>query len=126
MELARYLMFHGRWFALMLTRRWTAPTRHVCRREKEQRRRTGKFYPTVRSAAAWSERLTSSERDKPEEDASCCDPDKGRTEQQDRRTGASRTRPKPSKNLRPRIVIACLDARVQTLGHEGGSFTAVA
>jgi hypothetical protein len=25
----------------------------------------------------------SSEKDKPEKDASCCDPDKGRTEQQD-------------------------------------------
>src|SRR6266542_6101241 len=119
-------MFRGHKSASMLMRQSIAPMRRGRRWAKGRYRRTGQFYPTVPSTAAWSGLLTSSEKDKPEEDASCCDPDKGRTEQQDRRTGASRTRPKPSKNLRPRIVIACLDARVQTLGHEGGSFTAVA
>src|SRR6187200_2456566 len=83
MSLTRFLRSRGRRFALMLTRRWTAPMRRVCCREKEQRRRTGQFYPTVRSAAAWSGLLTSSEKDKPEKDASCCDPDKRGGERQD-------------------------------------------
>src|SRR5258707_13798683 len=76
-------MFRGRRSALTLTRRWTVPTRHACRREKEQRRRTKQFYPTVRSAPAWSGLLASSEKDKPEEDASCFDPDKALRERQD-------------------------------------------
>src|SRR4029453_9163143 len=79
----RYLMFRGCRFALMLMQRWIAPTRHVCRREKEQRRRKGQFYLTVRSAAAWSGLLTSLEKDRPEEDASCCDSDKALRERQD-------------------------------------------
>src|SRR5437667_10888594 len=76
-------MFHECRCALMLSRPWIAPMRHVCRREKEQCRRTAQFYPTVQSAAARSELLTPSERDRPEEDASFCDPDKGPTERQD-------------------------------------------
>src|SRR6187551_1586440 len=83
MSLTRYPMFGECRFALMLTQRWTAPTRLVCRQEREQRRRRGQFYPTVRSAAAWSGLLTSLEKDKPEEDASCCDPDKRGGERQD-------------------------------------------
>ena len=67
----------------MSMRRSIAPRRHVRRREKEQCRRTEQFYPTVQSVAAWFELLTSSEKDKPEEDASCCDPDKALRERQD-------------------------------------------
>src|SRR5205823_13324679 len=69
-------MFRGRRFVLMLMRRWTAPTRPVCHRERAQCHRTEQSYPAVQSVAAWSEPLTSSEEGKPEEDASCCDPDK--------------------------------------------------
>src|SRR4029077_33146 len=97
-------MFRGRRFALMLMRRWTAPMRHVCRRETVQSHRRGQSCPGVQSVAAWSEPLTSSEEDKPEEDASCCDPDKGLGERQTRiRCGW--------------IVVAYLDAWAQTRWH---------
>src|SRR6059058_5900930 len=76
-------MFRGRRFALMLMRRWTAPTRPVRHRERAQCHRTEQSYPAVQSVAAWSEPLTSSEEGKPEEDASCCDPDKGLTWRQE-------------------------------------------
>src|SRR5438093_13640900 len=69
-------MFRGYWFALMLSPRLTAPMRHVCHQEKGQCRRTVRSYPTVRSVAALSELLMPSERDRPEEDASCYDSDK--------------------------------------------------
>src|SRR5438105_12952184 len=55
--------------------------RHARHPEKEQRRRRGRFYPIAQSAA-WSELLTAPERDRREENASCCDPDKGPTERQ--------------------------------------------
>src|SRR5260370_42090784 len=66
----------------MSLRRLAAPMRRVCHLEKEQHRRTEQFYPIVQLAAAWSELLTSSGRDKPGEDASSCDSDKGSTERQ--------------------------------------------
>src|SRR5439155_24328825 len=66
----------------MSLRRSIAPMRHVHRREKEQCRRKGQFCLTVQSVVAWSELLTSSEKARPEEHASCCDPDKGETARQ--------------------------------------------
>src|SRR5204863_6642664 len=83
MPLAGFPMFHRHRFALMLTRQWTAPMRHACRPAKARHHRTGQFYPTVRSAVAWSELLTSSGADRLEEDASSCDPDKALQERQD-------------------------------------------
>src|SRR6266496_2037216 len=76
-----YLMFHEYESAWMLLLQWTAPTRHVCHPEKGQYHRRGQSYPTVPSAAC-SELLTVRERDRREENASCCDPDKGSTERQ--------------------------------------------
>src|SRR5437867_8091952 len=75
-------MFHEHKSALTLLRQLTAPMRHVHRREKEQCRRKGQFCLTVQSVVAWSELLTSSEKARPEEHASCCDPDKGETARQ--------------------------------------------
>lgn len=66
----------------MWLRQLTAPMRQVCHPEKEQCHRKGQFSPTVQSAAAWSELLTPSERNRPEQNASSCDPDKGQTEEQ--------------------------------------------
>ena len=66
----------------MSLRRLTAPMRRVCHLEKEQHPRTEQFYPIVQLVAAWSELSMSSEEDKPEEDASSCDPDKESTERQ--------------------------------------------
>src|SRR5438876_11474550 len=74
-------MFHEYRSALILLTRWTAPTRRVCHREKGQRRRRGRFYPTVQSVAC-SELLTPSERNRPVKNTSCCDPDKDTTERQ--------------------------------------------
>src|SRR6266496_5830337 len=74
-------MFHEYESALMLLRRLTAPTRHVRHPEKGQCHRRGQFFPTVQSVAC-SELLTVRERDRPEENASCCDPDKDATEWQ--------------------------------------------
>src|SRR5204862_851305 len=74
-------MFYEYRSALMLLTRWTAPTRRVCHREKGQRRRRGRFCPTVQSAAC-SELLTPSERNRPEKNTSCCDPDKDPSERQ--------------------------------------------
>src|SRR5260370_31255963 len=74
-------MFHECRSALMLLTRWTAPTRRVCHRETGQYRRTGQFYIIDRSAAC-SQLLTASETDRPEKNASWCDPDKGPTERQ--------------------------------------------
>src|SRR6266496_1197266 len=74
-------MFHEYESALMLLRRWTAPTRHVRHPESGQCHRRGQFYPTVQSAAR-SELLTVRERDRPGENASCCDPDKDATKWQ--------------------------------------------
>ena len=51
--------------------------RRVCHLEREQHRCTEQFYPIVQLAAAWFELLTSWEKDRSEEHASCCDPDKG-------------------------------------------------
>src|SRR5216110_3828998 len=75
-------MYHERVFVLMLSPRSIAPMRHVCGREKEQRRCTKQFCLTVQSAVAWSQLLTSWERNRREENASCCDPDKGPRERQ--------------------------------------------
>src|SRR5438552_18779011 len=75
-------MYHERVFVLMLSPRSIAPMRHVCGREKEQRRCTKQFCLTVQSAVAWSQLLTSLERNRREENASCCDPDKGPRERQ--------------------------------------------
>src|SRR6266404_1423926 len=74
-------MFHEYESALMLLQRLIAPTRHVRHPEKGRYHRRGQFYPTVRSAAC-SELLTVRGRDRPEENASCCDPDKDATERQ--------------------------------------------
>src|SRR5438874_12894099 len=74
-------MFHEYRSALILLPRWTGPTRRVCHREKGQRRRRGRFCPTVQSAAC-SELLTPSERNRPEKNPSCCDPDKDQSERQ--------------------------------------------
>src|SRR6266487_2097793 len=76
-----YLMFHEYESALMLLQRWTAPTRHVRHPEKEQYHRKGQFFLTVQSAAC-SELLAAREKDKPEKNASSCDPDKDATERQ--------------------------------------------
>jgi hypothetical protein len=56
--------------------------RRVCHLEKGQHRCAEQFYPIVQLAAAWFELSMSSEKDKPEEDASSCDPDKGSIERQ--------------------------------------------
>src|SRR5206468_45840 len=74
-------MFHECESGLLSLLRLTAPTRHVRHPAKGQCHRRGQFYPTVQSAAC-SELLTPSERDRPEENASCCDPDKGPRERQ--------------------------------------------
>src|SRR5437762_2853111 len=76
-----YLMFHEYESAWMLLQRWTAPTRHVRHPKKGQYHRRGQSYPTVPSTAC-SELLTARERDRPGENASCCDPDKGPTQRQ--------------------------------------------
>src|SRR5947199_5409340 len=75
-------MFHECMSALMLMPRSIAPMRHAHRQEKEQRRRKGQFCLTVQSAVAWSELLTSYGKARPEEHASCCNPDKGESKQQ--------------------------------------------
>jgi len=56
--------------------------RRVCHLEKEQHRFTEQFYPIVQLEAAWFELLTSSERERPKENASYCDPDKRAVERQ--------------------------------------------
>jgi hypothetical protein len=56
--------------------------RRVRHLEKEQHRCKEEFYPIVPSVAACFELSMSSGRDKPEEDASSCDPDKGRMQRQ--------------------------------------------
>src|SRR6266446_523703 len=71
----------------MLLRRWTAPRRPLCHPEKEQCHRRGRSYPTAQSTAC-SELLTGPERDRPEKNASCCDPDKGPTQRQGQRLRA--------------------------------------
>src|SRR6266436_1114494 len=87
-------MFHEYESVLMLLPRWTAPTRRVRHPEKGRYHRRGQFYPTVRSAAC-SELLTVRGRDRPEENASCCDPDKGATERQVPRSQRSAVRYTP-------------------------------
>ena len=57
--------------------------RRVCHQEKEQHRRIEQFYLTVQSAAAWSELSMTSERGKPGENASFCDPDKAMMQRQE-------------------------------------------
>src|SRR6266481_4159668 len=62
-------MFHKYASALMLSPRWTAPTRHVSHPEKGQHHHKGQSFLTVQSSAC-SELLTAREGDKPEENAS--------------------------------------------------------
>src|ERR1700686_1675038 len=80
----------------MLLRRWTAPTRPLCHPEKEQCHRRGRSYPTAQSTAC-SELLTVSGKDKPEKNASCCDPDKGSTERQGDRSQKRPNRDQPKR-----------------------------
>src|SRR5260370_5339360 len=67
----------------MLLRRWTVPMRHVCRREKERRRRTKQSCPVVPSTAAYLERSMSLAGETPPENASSCDPDKRMMQRQE-------------------------------------------
>src|SRR5438477_3208832 len=69
--------------AARLLRRWTAPRRRVCHRAKERYRHKARSYPTVQSAAC-SELLAASGKDRPEENASCGNPDKGQIGRQGR------------------------------------------
>src|SRR6266487_3708001 len=89
----------------MLLRRLTAPTRHVRHPEKGQCHRRGQFFPTVQSVAC-SELLTVRERDRPEENASCCDPDKDATEWQvgESKSELSRLRTSYSESFRERAA----------------------
>src|SRR5882724_2365766 len=75
-------MSHERESASTLSPPSTAPMRRVCYQEKEQDRCIEQFYLTVQLAAAWSELLTTSEGDKPGENASSCHPDKESTKRQ--------------------------------------------
>src|SRR2546423_12524908 len=64
----------------MMFQRWIAPMRHASHRSTEQRRRTKQFCSTVQSTAACSDLPISSGRENPEENASCCHPDKRTTQ----------------------------------------------
>src|SRR6266516_4921566 len=89
----------------MSLRRLTAPMRRVCHLEKEQHRCTEQFYPIVLSAAAWFELSMSSGKDKPQENASSCDPDKGQTERQ------GNTLRKEAADSSPARLVKCYDWR---------------
>src|SRR6266480_7021333 len=114
-----YLMFHEYESAWMLLQRWTAPTRHVRHPKKGQYHRRGQSYPTVPSTAC-SELLTARDRDRPGENASCCDPDKGPTQRQGQTLGKVMSRSDWKSDdwqwHKTNVVVCSVRVRILALG----------
>src|SRR6266404_9766577 len=88
-------------------RRWTAPRRRACHRGKELYRHKAQSYPTVQSTAC-SELLTASGKERPEKNASCCDPDKDPTGQQAR---GQRSEVRDQRSVRSDLLVAVVRKR---------------